>query len=62
LRRLRGNRIGFRGQHHDDDLGSGVCTGAGHRLGVQANSRLSCQIEVTPELDGLVLRLPESQT
>ncbi len=30
-------------------------------LHVQANSRLSCQIEVTPELDGLVLRLPESQ-
>lgn len=25
------------------------------------NSRLSCQIEVTPELDGLVVRLPESQ-
>jgi len=28
----------------------------------QANSRLSCQIKVTPELDGLVLRLPERQT
>ncbi len=26
------------------------------------NSRLSCQIEVTPELDGLVLRLPDRQT
>jgi 2Fe-2S ferredoxin len=25
-------------------------------------SRLSCQIVVTPELDGLVLRLPERQT
>ncbi len=25
------------------------------------NSRLSCQIEVTEELDGLIVRLPESQ-
>lgn len=25
------------------------------------NSRLSCQIQVTPELDGLVVRLPERQ-
>ena len=31
-------------------------------LHVQANSRLSCQIEVKDELDGLVVRLPESQT
>ena len=28
---------------------------------VQPNSRLSCQIKVTPELDGLVVRMPESQ-
>ncbi len=27
----------------------------------QDNSRLSCQINVTDELDGLVIRLPESQ-
>jgi ferredoxin, 2Fe-2S len=27
----------------------------------QANSRLSCQIKITPELDGLVLRLPKRQ-
>ena len=27
----------------------------------QANSRLSCQIKITPDLDGLVLRLPERQ-
>ncbi len=27
----------------------------------QANSRLSCQIKITPQLDGLVLRLPERQ-
>jgi|SRR5689334_16195270 ferredoxin, 2Fe-2S len=26
------------------------------------NSRLSCQIKVTPALDGLVLRLPERQS
>jgi 2Fe-2S ferredoxin len=29
--------------------------------GVQPNSRLSCQIQVRSELDGLVVRLPESQ-
>ena len=29
--------------------------------GVQDNSRLSCQIKVTDALDGLVVRLPESQ-
>lgn len=28
---------------------------------VQDNSRLSCQIKITEELDGLVVRLPESQ-
>lgn len=28
----------------------------------QANSRLSCQIEVTDELDGLVVRTPEFQS
>jgi 2Fe-2S ferredoxin len=27
----------------------------------QVNSRLSCQIKITPELDGLVLRLPKRQ-
>lgn len=28
---------------------------------VQATSRLSCQIRLTPELDGMVVRLPASQ-
>ena len=28
---------------------------------VRANSRLSCQIKVKPELDGLVVRTPERQ-
>ncbi|QDZ01925.1 (2Fe-2S)-binding protein [Nitratireductor mangrovi] len=28
---------------------------------VQPNSRLSCQIKVRPELDGLVVRVPERQ-
>lgn len=27
----------------------------------QANSRLSCQITITDELDGLIVRLPEKQ-
>ena len=29
--------------------------------GVQENSRLSCQIEVTEEMDGLIVDMPESQ-
>lgn len=29
--------------------------------GVQENSRLSCQIKVSDELDGLVVTMPESQ-
>jgi 2Fe-2S ferredoxin len=28
---------------------------------VQENSRLSCQIKVTDELEGLIVRMPESQ-
>ena len=28
---------------------------------VEPNSRLSCQIKVSDDLDGLVVRLPESQ-
>jgi 2Fe-2S ferredoxin len=27
----------------------------------QANSRLTCQIDVTPDLDGMIVRLPKSQ-
>lgn len=30
-------------------------------LHTEANSRLGCQLKVTPEFDGLVLRLPHSQ-
>ena len=30
-------------------------------LETQSNSRLTCQIEITPGLDGLVVRLPRSQ-
>jgi 2Fe-2S ferredoxin len=29
--------------------------------GVEPNSRLSCQIKVSDDLDGLVVRMPESQ-
>lgn len=29
--------------------------------GVTADSRLACQIEITDELDGLVVRMPQSQ-
>ena len=39
----------------EDDLLEGV---AGER---RPNSRLSCQIRITPELDGLVLQIPEKQ-
>ncbi|SON56249.1 Ferredoxin VI [Hartmannibacter diazotrophicus] len=28
---------------------------------VRPNSRLSCQIKVTPEMDGLIVRIPERQ-
>jgi ferredoxin, 2Fe-2S len=31
-------------------------------LHVTPASRLSCQVHVTPEMDGIVVRLPESQT
>ncbi|MCI1047033.1 2Fe-2S iron-sulfur cluster-binding protein [Caballeronia zhejiangensis] len=31
-------------------------------LEAQVGSRLSCQIKVTPELDGLVVRMPEAQS
>ena len=30
-------------------------------IDLKSNSRLSCQIKVTPELDGLVVRTPKSQ-
>ena len=40
----------------EDDLLEGT---AAQRL---PNSRLSCQIKITTELDGLVLRLPDRQT
>ncbi|HEX8592396.1 MAG TPA: 2Fe-2S iron-sulfur cluster-binding protein [Pseudomonas sp.] len=30
-------------------------------LDIQSNSRLLCQLNITEELDGLVVRLPESQ-
>ena len=40
----------------EDDLLDGT---ASERL---PNSRLSCQIKITPALDGLVLRLPDRQT
>ena len=29
--------------------------------GVEPNSRLSCQITVSDQLDGLIVRMPESQ-
>lgn len=30
-------------------------------VNVESSSRLACQIEITEELDGLVVRMPESQ-
>ena len=30
-------------------------------FGVDETSRLSCQIRLTPELDGIVVHMPESQ-
>ncbi|PKO84022.1 MAG: hypothetical protein CVU17_05425 [Betaproteobacteria bacterium HGW-Betaproteobacteria-11] len=34
---------------------------AGTAASLEANSRLGCQIRLTPELDGLVVRMPERQ-
>ena len=52
-------RAGSRGSppisDDEDALLDGV---AAERL---PNSRLSCQIKMTPELDGLVVRLPDRQ-
>jgi 2Fe-2S ferredoxin len=31
-------------------------------IDAEGTSRLSCQIKITPELDGLTVRLPKSQT
>jgi 2Fe-2S ferredoxin len=42
------------GEEQDAMLDSTAC----ERL---SNSRLSCQIPVTPELDGLIVRMPEYQ-
>ena len=30
-------------------------------LGVRDESRLACQIDVTPDLDGLIVRIPDKQ-
>jgi len=42
-----------------DAAEKGMITCAFH---VQPNSRLTCQLKVTPALEGLVIRLPVSQT
>ncbi len=47
------NRAGERGQMESAMLEMA--------LQVKANSRLSCQIKVTEDLDGLVVHMPESQ-
>jgi 2Fe-2S ferredoxin len=48
-------RLGAVG-NDEDDLLEGTASPR------QPNSRLSCQIKITPALDGLVLRLPDRQT
>ena len=47
-------RTGTRSEGEDDMLESAVCE-------VKPTSRLSCQIAMTPELDGLIVHLPEEQ-
>jgi 2Fe-2S ferredoxin len=42
----------------DDDQDAMLDSTAADRL---PNSRLSCQIKVRPELDGLIVRMPETQ-
>lgn len=48
------DRVGSRSDGEDDML-----EGAADE--VRPNSRLSCQIRLSPELDGLVVHLPEEQ-
>ncbi|WP_417210447.1 2Fe-2S iron-sulfur cluster-binding protein [Antarctobacter sp.] len=48
------DRAGSRADGEDDMLDSAVCD-------VTDRSRLSCQIRLTAELDGLVVHLPEEQ-
>ena len=47
-------RTGERTEGEDDMLESAACE-------VKETSRLSCQIRLTPELEGLVVHLPEDQ-
>jgi 2Fe-2S ferredoxin len=47
-------KVGGRGETEDSMLAFAP--------GVAGNSRLSCQIKVTPELDGLRVTTPESQS
>ena len=47
------SKVGSRAQMEEDMLD--------FAFDVRDTSRLSCQIKVTPELDGLVVRTPESQ-
>ncbi|MCQ0970626.1 2Fe-2S iron-sulfur cluster-binding protein [Paracoccus sp. TK19116] len=42
-------------QSEEDDMLEGAASE------VKANSRLSCQIKLTPDLDGLVVHMPEDQ-
>ncbi|TRW99389.1 2Fe-2S iron-sulfur cluster binding domain-containing protein [Paracoccus sp. M683] len=42
-------------QHDEDDMLEGAASE------VRANSRLSCQIKLTPAMDGLVVHMPEEQ-
>jgi 2Fe-2S ferredoxin len=47
--------VGDRADGEEDMLESAACE-------VKQTSRLSCQIRLRPEFDGLVIHLPESQT
>jgi ferredoxin, 2Fe-2S len=46
-------RVGSRGEREEEMLGFAAET--------QPNSRLACQIKMTAELEGLVVRMPEGQ-
>ena len=48
------DKTGRRSENEADLLDCAVCE-------VKETSRLSCQIKVSPELDGLVVHLPEAQ-
>jgi 2Fe-2S ferredoxin len=54
-------KVGGPASHEERELLEGVAELDAAEGPLKRNVRLSCQITMTPELDGLVVRLPEKQ-